>query len=236
VDLRRRHRDRYYSRSVWQPLRDIRVREQYGKGLLLLLIAYLLSAVQWQWIDDLAGAIFILILLVIVANQHVPRVLRLTAFTAGAVSAAMSVIRVADPTQWTIAADAFSTMIVGTVSILAIISRLLTHVDVTRATVMGAFLAYALFGFSAAFLYIGIDAVSGDPFFNQGQAPAGDYIYFSLVTLTTVGFGDLTAATDIGKRLVVIEAIIGQVFIVVLVGRLVSLWKPPDHRPQLERD
>ena len=120
----------------------------------------------------------------------------------------------------------------GAVAILAIISRLIALESVTRATVMGAFLAYALVGFSVAFLYIAVDSLSGDSFFNQGQVPPGDYIYFSLVTLTTVGFGDLTAATEIGKRLVVIEALMGQVFLVVLVARLVSLWKPPTRWPQ----
>lgn len=202
--------------------------EQYGKGLLLLLVAYLLTAVAWRWVDEIAGVAFIVILLMLVANQHVPRALRLTAFASAAVCAALSVIRVATPTEWTIAANALSTMLVCLVAILAIISRLLTHEAVTRATVMGAFLAYALFGFAVAFLYLGIDAVSDDPFFNQGQVSTGDFVYFSLVTLTTVGFGDLTAATEIGKRLVVIEALMGQVFLVVLVARLVSLWKPPD--------
>jgi voltage-gated potassium channel Kch len=52
----------------------------------------------------------------------------------------------------------------------------------------------------------------------------GDYTYFSFVTLTTVGYGDITAASDIAKRLVVVEAFIGQVFLITLVARLVSLW------------
>jgi hypothetical protein len=212
------------------------MREQYGKGLLLLLVAYLFSAAQSRWVDEVSGAVFILILLMLVANQNVPRVLRRMAFATAGVSAALTLVRVAAPSDLAIAADAFSTMTVGAVAILAIISRLLTHEDVERSTVMGAFLAYALFGFSAAFLYLGLDAVTADPFFNQGEVPTGDYIYFSLVTLTTVGFGDFTAATDIGKRLVAIQAIVGQVFIVVLVGRLVSLWKRPDHHSQVEPD
>ena len=217
---------------MWQPLRDIREQEQYGKGLLLLLGTYLLTAVAWRWVDELAGTAFVVILLMLVANQHVPRVLRLTGFAAAAVEVVLSAIRAFSSTEWAIPAHALSTMVVGAVAILAIISRLIAHESVTRATVMGAFLAYALVGFSVAFLYIAVDSLSGDPFFNQGQVPPGDYIYFSLVTLTTVGFGDLTAATEIGKRLVVIEALMGQVFLVVLVARLVSLWKPPTRWPQ----
>jgi hypothetical protein len=92
---------------------------------------------------------------------------------------------------------------------------------------MGAFLCYALIGFAAAFLYIGVDAVTGGTFFTQGPQPEANFIYFSIVTLTTVGYGDLTAGTELAKRLVVIEALMGQVFLVILVSRLVSLWRPP---------
>jgi voltage-gated potassium channel Kch len=55
----------------------------------------------------------------------------------------------------------------------------------------------------------------------------GDYTYFSFVTLTTVGYGDVTAASDLAKRLVVVEAFVGQVFLIVLVARLVALWGSP---------
>jgi voltage-gated potassium channel len=44
------------------------------------------------------------------------------------------------------------------------------------------------------------------------------------VTLTTVGYGDITPATELAKRLAVVEAVVGQVFLIVLVARLVSLW------------
>ncbi len=58
----------------------------------------------------------------------------------------------------------------------------------------------------------------------------GDYLCFSFVTLTTVGYGDLTAASDLAERLVVVEAFLGQVFIITLVARLVSLWGNPLRR------
>ena len=51
-----------------------------------------------------------------------------------------------------------------------------------------------------------------------------DFLYFSFVTLTTLGYGDFTPATDIGKVMVTFEALIGQVFLVTLVARLVSMY------------
>ena len=213
---------------MWRPYHDLRTSEQYGIGLILLLGSYLLSAAEWEGMEDLSGFLFIAVLLVINANDNVPRPIRVTAFTAAGISAVLSLIRAIQPVDATIAVDAFSTMVVVGVTIIAIMSRLLQHAQVTISTVMGAFLAYALVGFAAAFLYIGVDSVTTGDFFREGPVPDADYIYFSMVTLTTVGFGDLTAATEIGQRLVVVEALVGQVFLVVLVARLVSLWKAPD--------
>lgn len=225
-----------YSHSVWRPFHSLRTTEQYGTGLLLLLIAYLLSAVEWESIENLSGFVFIAVLLMINANERVPRWIRTTAYTAAAVSAALSIVRAVEPVEATIALDAFSTMIVVSVTILAILARLVQHSHVTLYTVMGAFLAYALVGFAAAFLYIGVDSITTEDFFNQGPVPDADYIYFAMITLTTVGFGDFTAATEIGQRLVVVEALVGQVFIVVLVARLVSLWKAPERGAVLPSD
>ena len=51
-----------------------------------------------------------------------------------------------------------------------------------------------------------------------------DYSYFSFVTLTTVGYGDLVAHTDLGRRIAVVEAMTGQIFLATAVARLVSLY------------
>ena len=68
-----------------------------------------------------------------------------------------------------------------------------------------------------------LPAVGGQPFFVQTDKPSGlDYIYFSFVSVTTLGFGDFTPATDVGKMAAVIEAIGGQLYLVVVVALFVS--------------
>jgi voltage-gated potassium channel Kch len=94
---------------------------------------------------------------------------------------------------------------------------------------MGGIAAYALIAFVMAAVYRAIELVTGDTFLN-GVGVSGDYLYFSFVTLTTVGYGDITPATDLAKRLAVIEMFVGQVFLITLVARLVSLWKTPEPR------
>jgi voltage-gated potassium channel Kch len=113
-------------------------------------------------------------------------------------------------------------------ALLAILNRVSRHEVVTLQTVMGGIAAYALIAFVMAAVYHGTDLLSEGTFLNGVVAPA-DYTYFSFVTLTTVGYGDITAASDLAKRIAVVEAFVGQVFIVTLVARLVSLWGAPRH-------
>ena len=63
------------------------------------------------------------------------------------------------------------------------------------------------------------------PFFAQaGAHQQSEYLYFSFVTLTTLGFGDLSPAVGLPQALVAMEALLGQIFLVTLVARLVTLW------------
>lgn len=106
-----------------------------------------------------------------------------------------------------------------------ILRRILGHPRVDLETIAGAVDVYLLLGMVFGFLYLGIQDVSGDAFFQQiGQPDIGDFLYFSFTTLTTVGFGDLTPATHLGQALTGLEAVIGSVFLVTLVARLVALF------------
>ena len=111
-------------------------------------------------------------------------------------------------------------------ALLAILFRIMRHERVTFQTVMGGVAAYALIAFMMAAVFHGAELLTDFGFLNGVVSP-GDYTYFSFVTLTTVGYGDITAASDLAKRLVVVEAFVGQIFIITLVARLVSLWGQP---------
>jgi hypothetical protein len=77
-------------------------------------------------------------------------------------------------------------------------------------------------GFFYAFLFSLLGRLSG-PFFAQpGAARAIDYVYFSYVTISTVGYGDLTARGDLGRMLAVTEALLGQLYLVTIVALLVG--------------
>jgi Ion channel len=116
-------------------------------------------------------------------------------------------------------------MLLVTATLPVTITRVLAHRRVTFETILGAICIFVLVGLLFAFAFLAIDAFSGGPFFAQeGPHTQGEYLYFSFVVLTTLGFGDLSPTTGLPQALVVIEALIGQIFLVTLVARLVTLW------------
>jgi len=103
---------------------------------------------------------------------------------------------------------------------------------VTITEVSGALCLYLLVGLFFAFTYVAIQNLGGAPFFSSGGAATSTHsVYFSFVTLTTVGYGDFTARTNLGHTLSVTEALLGQIYLVtvvaVIVGNLVPRSKQP---------
>jgi Ion channel len=109
------------------------------------------------------------------------------------------------------------------------LNRILHHKRVTSETVLGAASAYVLIGLLFAFLYLAVAGLSDDPFFVQpGDHLQSEYLYFSFVALTTLGFGDLSPSVGLPQALTVVEALVGNIFLVTLVARLVTLWVRQD--------
>jgi Ion channel len=108
------------------------------------------------------------------------------------------------------------------------LNRILHHRRVTSETILGALCVYVLIGLLYAFLYLAV-ADFRDTFFAQpGAHEQSEYLYFSFVTLTTLGFGDLSPAPGLPQALTVSEALLGNIFLVTLVARLVTLWVRQD--------
>jgi len=109
------------------------------------------------------------------------------------------------------------------------LSRIALHEPVTSETILGALCAYILFGLLFAFVYLALGELRDAPFFAQpGPHEESEYLYFSFVALTTLGFGDLSPAVGLPQALTVLEALLGSVFLVTLVARLVTLWVRQD--------
>jgi hypothetical protein len=112
------------------------------------------------------------------------------------------------------------------VTVVVIIRHLLGHVTISTATLLAAVDAYILIGLVFAQLFYGFSRLHiASPFLAQPIHPIRpDFIYLSFVVLTTLGFGDLTPHSEIARTLVITEALIGQIFLVTAVARVVSLY------------
>lgn len=98
---------------------------------------------------------------------------------------------------------------------------------VTVATMFGVLCIYLLLGMFFAFVYGTINALGSTEVFAQHVDPTqADFLYFSFTTLTTTGYGDLTAATGVGRAMAITEALIGQVYLVTVVAAIVSNLRP----------
>jgi voltage-gated potassium channel Kch len=114
----------------------------------------------------------------------------------------------------------------------SILWNVLKEQEITTDTLYGAACAYLLSGYTWTTLYVLLEVLHPGSFYvgsaqNLDQVVNfSDLIYFSLVTLTTLGYGDITPLTSPARSLAVLEAVFGVLYSAILIARLVGLYKP----------
>lgn len=157
------------------------------------------------------------------ASRHL---LRLSALIVGvAVLASFVAMFASDDPMGTVRLVQGALAIVAPVVVARGLGRVLREDGVTLQVVFGALAIYLLIGMSFAFVDGAVAALDSGHFFAQPRAGDGetdDHIYFSFVTLTTTGYGDLTASPGLPRALAILEAIFGQLYLVTVVALVVS--------------
>jgi Ion channel len=120
-------------------------------------------------------------------------------------------------------APAATWLILSIASPVFVARRVLSHRRASFQTLMGAVSAYLLIALAFQFIFLALEAFSQEPFFGQVE-PSTTYMYYSLVTITTLGYGDLTAVDALSRLASTMEAVIGQVYLVVFVGFIVGIF------------
>jgi hypothetical protein len=98
--------------------------------------------------------------------------------------------------------------------------------------VYAALSAYLLAGLYFGLLYWVLEQLRPGAFATLGNFSRMTAIYFSFVTLATIGYGDVVPLTDVARSLAILEGVGGQLFLAVLVARLVSLYSTKAKREQ----
>jgi ion channel len=114
-------------------------------------------------------------------------------------------------------------LMLAVIAPLVILRRIVTSPTITFRLVLGALSIYLLLGLAYSYLFPLVATLTGQPFFVQTSTPTpSDYVYFSYTTLATIGYGDFTAASSMGRMIAVSEGLVGQLYLVSAVALLVG--------------
>jgi hypothetical protein len=109
----------------------------------------------------------------------------------------------------------------------SIVRHLILRAQIDTDALLGAVAAYLLIGMFFAFAYKAAGEFGSVPFFGAaGHGTLTQDLFFSFVTMTTVGYGNLVPAANPGQTFAVLEAVTGQLFLVVAVGKIISSLQP----------
>ena len=122
-------------------------------------------------------------------------------------------------------------MLAGVLFIAVIIANILGFIlksdEVNREIIYAAILLYLMAALLWAFVYTFLELVDPASFNVDLKQPQGHLLvfqYYSFVTITTLGYGDITPITEVAKAFSVLEAIVGQLYLVVAVAWLVGMY------------
>lgn len=107
-----------------------------------------------------------------------------------------------------------------------VIADVITQRRVTFQVLCGALSAYLMLALSWALFYMLAESLTPGSFHGlpEGEMPVMQNLqYFSIVTLTTLGYGDISPVTPTAQAMVAVQALVGQLFLAVLVARIVAL-------------
>ncbi len=121
-------------------------------------------------------------------------------------------------------------MLAGVLFIAVIIANILGFIlksdEVNREIIYAAILLYLMAALLWAFVYMFLELVDPASFNIDLSQPGGHLLvfqYYSFVTITTLGYGDITPVTEVAKAFSVLEAVVGQLYLVVAVAWLVGM-------------
>jgi hypothetical protein len=199
--------------------------DRYGSLLVLIVASLIAIAVLNDGLVERAVSVAVLCVTLVFAlrTSRAPR-----AFFQLAIACVPLIVIVAffvtrHDTQFAREAIATITFVLVAAMLLAIFRRMSIHLTISIATVLGGLCIYLLIGLLFSSVYSFLDAADSTQLFAQvPNATAADTLYFSYITMTTVGYGDLTPVGNLPRMLAATEALMGQIYLVTAVALLVG--------------
>jgi hypothetical protein len=201
--------------------------DSYGLVLVLVGATYLIASYGGSEANPSGVVIQIVTALFALRTSRADRRVRITVdglLIVAIVALAVGLLTEGD-TSSTITLSASAMLYI--VTPIVIIRHLAVRPTVDLQTLLGAVAAYVMVGMVFAFGYELVALQQSSSFFGaQGDGTPSDIFFFSFTTLTTTGYGNLVPAANPGRNLAVTEMLIGQLFLVTVVAKVVTSWAP----------
>jgi Ion channel len=203
---------------------------RYGLLLLVLIGTYLLAAFSGAKLaTEIQVLLFALVLLIALRNSPMPRPWPLVIGAVTVIGTAVTFLASLSGSLDGKAAEDLWKALLLLMAVIMVVHRVLAKRTVTIQSIYGALSAYIIIGLMFASGFAAVDYLTTTDFFaNNEPANTQTFQYFSFTTLTTLGYGDFTAAESGGRSIAVLEALTGQIFLATLVARLVAAYRTPD--------
>ena len=211
---------------------------RYGLLLALLIGTYLLAAFNAATLaTELQVVLFAAILLAALRTSLMPRPWPAVIAVITVVGTAVTFYTSVNGARVGKATEDFWKALLLLGAVIMVVRRVLAKPEVTIQSIYGALSAYLITGLMFASIYSGMWHLGTTDFFANNQpANTQTFQYFSFTTLTTLGYGDFTAAENGARSIAVLEALTGQIFLATLVARLVAAYRTPDRPGPSDRE
>jgi hypothetical protein len=211
--------------------------DSYGSVLVLLVGTYILTvSLESSWARSIILLLQVTTVVLVLRVSRAHRVVRKVASAAFVLAVAAAIANLfgsqSDPLGALVFAIAALLYLIAPMSILR---ALVMSGEVDRETVFGAIDVYLLIGFFFAFVYRALGYAQGSAFFGAaGEGTITQDMFFSFTTLTTTGYGNLVPAGNPGQTFAVMEMLLGQLFLVTAVAKVINVWTPRRRNPRAE--
>ncbi len=216
-----------------------RIHYRFGIVLALIIVAvfFVMAAPRGDGARFVSVTLQALVLVAaVVASKSPPWVIRL--------SVAAAILGIAGSAAALFGTGQFGDSAAGLVALLyvlmtppaiatGVVKQFREQGGVTIHSMFGVLCLYLLIGLIFAVAFAVIQDVSSTDFFTTKDGGRDDFLYFSYATLTTVGYGDLIAASNLGRSLAISEALLGQIYLVTVVALIVGNLRS---RPRVDTD
>ena len=153
-----------------------------------------------------------------------------TAIVLSAIATVGTCLPLVSPQRWAVLVSHGSTILLGGFFCVSILGYVLHTGRVTSDKIFAAICVYLLAGFVWTYAYALLDDLRPGSFVDSTETGQIDYVghvmqlrYFSFATLTTLGYGDILPRSSTARTMAVLEAVMGQIYLAVLIARLVGL-------------